>query len=142
MCADATALHFTSLWERREREERDREMVQILVCHVIYYTLTPHKFSFCTLPKRKKERQSLEEILIGHAARPIAHQNFWEAFFGSGCFVCTIICCRTSVVVANERKWSEVKWSGCLLFTLLLLLVLQLTYYYYYGGVCVCCLVL
>jgi hypothetical protein len=63
-------------------------MVQILVCHVIYYTLTPHKFSFCTLPKRKKERQSLEEILIGHVARLIDRTPIFErSFFGSGCFV-------------------------------------------------------
>jgi hypothetical protein len=50
-----------------------------------------HHINFLSVryPKeRKKERQSLEEISIGHAARLIDRTPIFErSFFGSGCFV-------------------------------------------------------
>jgi hypothetical protein len=78
----------------------------------------------------------LQHIIFFLYVLPRPHTNFWEVFLFW--VFCTIICCRTSVVVVSSKgKESEVKW--CLLFTLLLLLLLQLTCYY--GGVCVSCLV-
>jgi len=75
-------MHCTSVHFEREERERERER-WCKSSSVMSYIIHLHHINFLSVryPKeRKKERQSLEEILIGHAARPIAHQFLSEVF--------------------------------------------------------------